>query len=129
MHYGKEWEQAPLPVVTVCCDLPVIVLQCCHNGIVTSCRSITAYVCLIYLSWITLQILTTMVKWFWAFILAPLGMFRTDIKKYGTWAGTLYVCVVLLVCSPRFMIDCCVVVTGASEGIGRGYAHEVQMYK
>jgi len=40
---------------------------------------------------------------FRAFFLAPWGIFRINLKKYGPWA----------------------VVTGASEGIGRGYALEL----
>jgi hypothetical protein len=41
----------------------------------------------LWLSWTTLKILKYFVEEFHAFVLAPWGIFRTNLKKYGEWAG------------------------------------------
>lgn len=66
-------------------------------------RIVAGVVGTLYLLKTALQTLTALRPFVTAYFLAPLGIFRTDLKKYGKWA----------------------VVTGASEGIGRGYALEL----
>ena len=76
--------------------------------------------CLVLLRF-SLRFLSNACKWLRAYFLAPWGIGRTDLKKYGPWASEF---TVLLSndCMYKFAPS---VVTGASEGIGRGYALEV----
>ncbi|XP_064399135.1 very-long-chain 3-oxoacyl-CoA reductase-A-like [Halichondria panicea] len=66
-------------------------------------RNVAAVVGSLVLLRFTLRFLCNACSWLRAYFLAPLGLGRTNLKKYGPWA----------------------VVTGASEGIGRGYALEL----
>jgi 17beta-estradiol 17-dehydrogenase / very-long-chain 3-oxoacyl-CoA reductase len=66
-------------------------------------RSVAAVVGLLYLLRTAYRVLSFLCPFVKAYLLAPLGIFRPDLKKYGSWA----------------------VVTGASEGIGRAYAIEL----
>ena len=43
----------------------------------------------LWLSWTALKILKFFAVEFHAFVLAPWGLFRTNLKKYGEWAGEL----------------------------------------
>jgi hypothetical protein len=58
-----------------------------------------------------------------------LGISRINLKKYGSWAGILnspmYIYNQALSLSFPLSLLSSLVVTGASEGIGRGYALEV----
>ena len=40
-----------------------------------------------WLSWLTLKVLKAFIGDFCAFFLAPLGISRINLKKYGSWAG------------------------------------------
>ena len=90
-------------------------------------RSVAAMIGMVWLLKVVLGELLALLNTFRAYFLAPLGIFRMNLKKYGSWASELI--------SPRqltgasifyVMIYCTTaVVTGASEGIGRGYAIEV----
>ena len=55
---------------------------------------------------------------FRAYFLAPWGVSRKNLRKYGSWASELNT-------TNQVLYYCTTVVTGASEGIGRGYALEV----
>ena len=84
-------------------------------------RTVAAVIgCLVLLRF-SLRFLSNACKWLHAYFLAPWGMGRTDLKRYGPWASEF---TVLLSndCINEFVSP---VVTGASEGIGRGYALEV----
>ena len=50
-------------------------------------RNAAAVVGDLWLSWITLKVVKYFVEEFHAFVLAPWGIFRTNLKKYGQWAG------------------------------------------
>jgi 17beta-estradiol 17-dehydrogenase / very-long-chain 3-oxoacyl-CoA reductase len=41
----------------------------------------------LWLSWLTLRVLKALAGDFYAFLLAPLGISRINLKKYGSWAG------------------------------------------
>ena len=41
----------------------------------------------LWLSWTALKLLKFFAVEFHAFVLAPWGMFRTNLNKYGEWAG------------------------------------------
>ena len=60
-----------------------------------------------------------------AYVLAPRGICRLNLRKYGQWAGRSFLISLVLysICSSMCITT---VVTGASEGIGRGYALEVR---
>ena len=84
-----------------------------------------AVVGVLWLSWWLLKALKALAGDFCAFFLAPWGTSRINIKKYGSWAGTMMhdvVCELINLFPPPSLPE---VVTGASEGIGRGYALEV----
>ena len=49
----------------------------------------TAVIGVLWLSWLTLKILKAFAGDFCAFFLAPLGISRMNLKKYGSWAGIL----------------------------------------
>lgn len=63
-------------------------------------RTVATVVGLLYLLKLTISVVSFLCPFIKSYILAPCGLFRLDLKKYGSWA----------------------VVTGASEGIGKGYA-------
>jgi 17beta-estradiol 17-dehydrogenase / very-long-chain 3-oxoacyl-CoA reductase len=48
---------------------------------------IAAVVGVMWLSWLTLRVLKALAGDFCAFLLAPLGISRINLKKYGSWAG------------------------------------------
>ena len=50
-------------------------------------RNAAAVVGIVWLSWVSLKILKFFVEGFHAFVLAPWGILRTNLKKYGQWAG------------------------------------------
>eukprot|EP00731_Ephydatia_muelleri_P021413 Em0014g4a len=66
-------------------------------------RNVAAVLGTLWLSKCLLSELQTLGSGFWAYFLAPWGICRTNVKNYGQWA----------------------VITGASEGIGKGYALEL----
>jgi len=68
-------------------------------------RNVAAVVGSLYLVRLVWSLLWQLLGGFCAFFLAPWGISRINLKKYGPWA----------------------VVTGASEGIGRGYALEMSI--
>ena len=41
----------------------------------------------LWLSWLSFKIVRYFVEQFHAFVLAPWGILRTNLKKYGEWAG------------------------------------------
>ena len=51
-------------------------------------RDIASVVGVLWLSWLTLRVLKALAGDFCAFFLAPWGVSRIDLKKYGSWAGT-----------------------------------------
>lgn len=83
----------------------------------------------------------TFAKGLHAYILAPKGIGNMNLKKYGPWAGMYYKGLFVLLHNDiyiriSYLIMKCIncshfnvytVVTGASEGIGKGYALEVSM--
>ena len=99
-------------------------------------RDIASVVGVLWLSWLTLRVLKALAGDFCAFFLAPLGISRIILKKYGSWAGT-YADSAVNISSfviSQFHIHTCsymhsiyAVITGASEGIGQGYALEVNI--
>ena len=50
-------------------------------------RNVAAVVGILWLSWMALRILKFFAVEFHAFVLAPWGIFRTNLSKYGEWAG------------------------------------------
>ena len=50
-------------------------------------RNAAAVIGILWLSWTALKILKFFAVEFHAFVLAPWGIFRTNLKKYGEWAG------------------------------------------
>ena len=58
-----------------------------HLGAYTH-RNVAAVVGVLWLSWLTLKFLKALAGDFCAFFLAPLGISRINLKKYGSWAGT-----------------------------------------
>jgi hypothetical protein len=48
---------------------------------------VVAVVGVLWLSWLTLRALKALAGDFCAFFLAPLGISRINLKKYGSWAG------------------------------------------
>ena len=76
----------------------------------------------LYLLKVAVGGLWTLAGGFYAYFLAP----RTNLKKYGQWAGEpiSFPCFHDGISFLRFRSPM-LVVTGASEGIGRGYALEV----
>lgn len=72
-------------------------------SLITACRDTALVIgagCLLCAAW---RELWTLVGGFHAYFLAPWGIGKTNLKQFGSWA----------------------VVTGASDGIGRGYALEL----
>ena len=55
---------------------------------------------------------------FRAYVLAPCGISTLDLTKYGSWSGNY-----LIKFNMAYIYT--IVITGGSEGIGRGYALEV----
>ena len=61
----------------------------------------------VWLVWLLLKIVKFLVEEFHAFVLAPRGVLRTDLKQYGQWAGNynpasrsiIHVC--LAICEPN----------------------------
>lgn len=45
---------------------------------------------IIYLFLFLLNGMKIFIRWIWAFLLSPRGVFKTDLCKYGKWAGTYY---------------------------------------
>ena len=87
-----------------------------------------AVVGVLWLSWWLLKALKALAGDFCAFFLAPWGISRINLKKYGSWAGTMMhgvVCELINLSPTPPPLSLPEVVTGASEGIGRGYALEV----
>ena len=80
----------------------------------------------LYLLKVAVGELWTLAGGFRTFFLAPWGISRTNLKKYGQWAGepVSFPCFHDGMSFLRFRSPM-LVVTGASEGIGRGYALEV----
>jgi 17beta-estradiol 17-dehydrogenase / very-long-chain 3-oxoacyl-CoA reductase len=52
-------------------------------------RNVVSVVGVLWLSWLTLRALKALAGDFCAFFLAPLGISRINLKKYGSWAGIL----------------------------------------
>jgi 17beta-estradiol 17-dehydrogenase / very-long-chain 3-oxoacyl-CoA reductase len=83
------------------------------------------------LSWLTVRALKALAGDFCAFFLAPLGILRIILKKYGSWAGShikisrVSQQIVRYTMTLSLSLSLSPVVTCASEGIGRGYALEV----
>ena len=50
-------------------------------------KNVVAVVGVFWLSWLTLKALKALAGDFCAFFLAPLGISRINLKKYGSWAG------------------------------------------
>ena len=59
------------------------------NWYIILTRNAAAVVGILWLSWVSLKILKFFVEGFHAFVLAPWGILRTNLKKYGQWAGEL----------------------------------------
>ena len=55
---------------------------------------------ILWLSWLSLKILKFFVEEFHAFVLAPWGILRTNLKKYGEWAGESQF-IIKLSCRPQ----------------------------
>ena len=83
------------------------------------CRAVATGVGVVYLLRAAFRALSFLCPFVKAFALAPLGIFRADLKKYGPWAGKYFF---IRHFTQTFFFS---VVTGASEGIGRAYAFEV----
>ena len=93
-------------------------------------RSVAAVIGAAWLLKVLLGELLALLNTFRAYFLAPWGISRMNLKKYGNWASELITPVRLTRASIFYvMIHCTTaVVTGASEGIGRGYAIEVSKW-
>ena len=87
-------------------------------------RNVAAVIGILYITCLLIHLLCDILSFFRAYILAPMGIGRTNLLKYGSWAGMCIV-IILYHCFIRICCFCHAVVTGASEGIGRGYAFEV----
>ena len=59
----------------------------------STCRNIAAVVGVLYLSNVALRRLHKLAGGLRAYFLAPLGISRTNLRKYGKWAGELQVAV------------------------------------
>ena len=87
-------------------------------------HTVAAVIGMVWLLKVVLGELLALLNTFRAYFLAPWGISRMNLKKYGSWASELISPSHLTGAS--IMIHCTTaVVTGASEGIGRGYAIEV----
>ena len=94
------------------------------------CRNIAAVVGIVLVLRLLLKQVWQLLGGFCAFFLAPWGISRINLKKYGPWAGGQASSHVSFHCwsdSHVSIPPLIPVVTGASEGIGRGYALEVSM--
>ena len=50
-------------------------------------RNVLSVVGLLWVVVVSMRLLTTLAGWFCAFYLAPWGITRINLKKYGPWAG------------------------------------------
>ena len=90
-------------------------------------HAVAAVIGMVWLLKVVLGELLALLNTFRAYFLAPWGISCMNLKKYGSWASELISPSQLTGASIFYvMIHCTTaVVTGASEGIGRGYAIEV----
>ena len=85
-------------------------------------RTVATGVGLLFLLRLAINVVSFLCPFVKAYCLAPWGIFRPNLKKYGSWAGKyepFFTDKILLIST---------VVTGASEGIGKGYATQVRWY-
>ena len=87
-------------------------------------RTVATVVGLLYLLKLTISVVSFLCPFIKSYILAPCGLFRLDLKKYGSWAGKIFNFAYFFDGNQENFIIF-IVVTGASEGIGKGYAIQV----
>ena len=90
-------------------------------------HSVAAVIGMVWLLKVVLGELLALLNMFRVYFLTLWGIFHMNLRKYGNWASELITPGRLTYASIFYVIIYCTaaVVTGASEGIGRGYAIEV----
>ena len=81
-------------------------------------RNVVAAIGTVYILYCVCRMICTLFGNFRAYVLAPCGISTLDLTKYGSWSGNY-----LIKFNMAYIYT--IVITGGSEGIGRGYALEV----
>ena len=89
------WTQLYFYCIVKFCEIKVLygikfcsIGDSCHVMLIYNLyRNVAAVVGVLWLAWLSIQAIKALLGDFHAFVLAPLGILRPNLKKYGSWAG------------------------------------------